>query len=88
MSDWKVKWVCQDCGTAIWAHPYDEPEDYDCRCEVVEEYVETNPLFLPIPEAEKKARYKEQYRRNGYTWLGRQPWQYMGAFDEYINRGE
>lgn len=79
----RIEWICEECGNSIWSNT--EPEETECSC-YEEPYVEKNPIFIPMDKKEEKARYRQQYMLNGYTWGNKHPWMYMGPFKTYINR--
>lgn len=84
MADWKIKWVCQDCGAAIWS--VEQPEERDCKCPYEEnEPYEQMPIHkMTKPEA--KARYRIQYGINGYSWLDKKPWMCSDEdYEKYVN---
>lgn len=85
MSNFKTKWVCQDCGEEVWALFGQDPDDFGCNCEEdCHEKCEPVKRFdwSNISDSEKKARYRIAYYERGGTWEGVKPYIYKGDLEE------
>ena len=76
---------CENCHRAQWA--LERPEEWSCPCYIPEEAkYEGTGLEQPIGKTERKARYREQYRLDSYSWNETQPPMFMGEFETYPDR--
>ena len=81
----KLLYKCEFCDNEIWA--IDRPSEYDCSCYIPEEEKYDNVgLEQVMNKIERKARYRHQYKLNGFTWNNIQPYMFMGAFEYYSSR--
>lgn len=68
---------CEYCGHQQTIESLDELEDLLCEeCDLAEQEPE-QPVEV-MSEAERKERYRLQYKANGFSWLGIQPWMWKG----------
>ncbi len=78
----KTRWECEYCDNVIFAAEC--PAEDECGC-----YVEPEIYIHEVmSKEESKARYREAYLLNNFTWGGKNPWMYMDAFNNYPNREE
>ena len=88
---------CEYCGKIRRFRDDDEATCADCGCEEgrIAELVSRVDAALGANEMaqvarmssdESKARYREQYIRNGYTWPTGRPHMFMGAIEGYPPR--
>lgn len=77
----KTKWVCMDCGTAIWDNK--EPDEWECSCYIEPKEVKKKDIMGP---KERKERYREQYKLNNFTWNNKSPYMFMDEFNGYPKR--
>ncbi len=81
----KLLYKCDSCSNEVWAEQ--RPAEWNCPCYIPEaKQYEGSGIEQEIGKTERKARYREQYRRNQFTWMNRQPKMYMGAFEDYKER--
>jgi len=84
-----LNYKCESCGNEIWSMT--SPAEWDCPCYIPEQKIyEGSGIEQKIGKTERKARYRHQYALNQYSWGGKSPKMYMGAFEEYkdINKEE
>ena len=81
-----LQYKCDNCGNTLWAEH--TPAEWDCSCYIPEEPCDTT-LRNTMSKAEHKERYREQYKLNGFSWLGKPPTMFYGELPgQYPDRTE